>query len=184
MAAWINRGERTVYRSPWFQLNVADVELPDGRHLDHYLLRERPVVLTACLHDQRRVQLLWRHRFIPDTYGYELPSGVVEPGEDLEAAAAREALEETGWRPGPLKHLLTVQPSASFSDAVHHAYYAESAEHLGAAKTPSRHDIDTHPVTPPVNPPQDHPQEPRCPRVIFRVVDLRGPGVQALMTGS
>jgi 8-oxo-dGTP pyrophosphatase MutT (NUDIX family) len=132
MAAWINRGERTVYRSPWFQLNIADVELPDGRHLDHYLLRQRPVVLTACLDGQRRVLMLWRHRFIPDTYGYELPSGVVEPGEDLEAAAAREALEETGWRPGPLKHLLTVEPSAGFSDAVHHAYYTESAEHVGA----------------------------------------------------
>jgi 8-oxo-dGTP pyrophosphatase MutT (NUDIX family) len=89
-------------------------------------------VLTACLDDQGRVLMLWRHRFIPDTYGYELPSGVVEPGEDLETAAAREALEETGWQPGPLKHLLTVEPSAGFSDAVHHAYYAESAEHIGA----------------------------------------------------
>jgi len=132
MAAWINRGERTVYESPWFRLNLADVELPDGRHLDHYLLRQRPVVLTACLDGQGRVLMLWRHRFIPDTYGYELPSGVVEPGEDLETAAARETLEETGWKPGPLKHLLTVEPSAGFSDAVHHAYYAESAEHVGS----------------------------------------------------
>ncbi|WP_034266737.1 NUDIX hydrolase [Actinospica robiniae] len=131
MAAWINRAERTVYESPWFRLNLADVELPDGRHLDHYLLRQRPVVLTACLNAQERVLMLWRHRFIPDTYGYELPSGVVEPGEDLEAAAARETLEETGWQPGPLKHLLTVEPSAGFSDAVHHAYYAESAEYVG-----------------------------------------------------
>jgi 8-oxo-dGTP pyrophosphatase MutT (NUDIX family) len=132
MAAWINRGERTVYESPWFRLNVADVELPDGRHLDHYLLRQRPVVLTACLDEQDRVLMLWRHRFIPDTYAYELPSGVVEPGEALETAAARETLEETGWRPGPLKHLLTVEPSAGFSDAVHHAYYTESATREGA----------------------------------------------------
>lgn len=131
MAQWINRAERTIYDSPWFRLNLADVELPDGRHLDHYLLRQRPVVLTACLDRQGCVLMLWRHRFIPDTYGYELPSGVVELGEDLEAAAARETLEETGWRPGPLKHLLTVEPSAGFSDAVHHAYYAESAEYVG-----------------------------------------------------
>jgi 8-oxo-dGTP pyrophosphatase MutT (NUDIX family) len=132
MAAWINRGERTVYESPWFRLNKADVELPDGRHLDHYLLRQRPVVLTACVDAHDRVLMLWRHRFIPDTYGYELPSGVVDPGEDLEAAAARETLEETGWRPGPLKHLLTVEPSAGFSDAVHHAYYADTAHQVGA----------------------------------------------------
>jgi 8-oxo-dGTP pyrophosphatase MutT (NUDIX family) len=76
--------------------------------------------------------MLWRHRFIPDTYGYELPSGVADPGEALKLAAARETLEETGWQPGPLKHLLTVEPSAGFSDATHHAYYATSAEHIGA----------------------------------------------------
>ncbi|HXT87989.1 MAG TPA: NUDIX domain-containing protein [Trebonia sp.] len=30
------------------------------------------------------------------------PSGRVEAGESAEQAAAREAEEETGWRPGPL----------------------------------------------------------------------------------
>jgi 8-oxo-dGTP pyrophosphatase MutT (NUDIX family) len=131
MGAWINRGERTVYESPWFKLNLADVELPDGRHLDHYLLRQHPVVVAACLDGEGRVLMLWRHRFIPDTYGYELPAGMVEAGEDLETAAAREALEETGWRSGPLKHLLTVEPAAGFSDAVHHVFYTESAEYVG-----------------------------------------------------
>jgi hypothetical protein len=68
MGAWINRGERTVYESPWFKLNLADIELPDGRHLDHYLLRQRPVVLTASLDGEGRVLMLWWHRFILDTY--------------------------------------------------------------------------------------------------------------------
>jgi 8-oxo-dGTP pyrophosphatase MutT (NUDIX family) len=128
---WINHGEQIVTETPWFRLLLADVELPDGRHLEHYLLRQRPVVLTACVDEQDRVLMLYRHRFIPDTWGWELPSGVVDPGEELEYAAARETLEETGYRSGPLKHLFTLETSAGFSDATHHAYLAEGAAYDG-----------------------------------------------------
>jgi 8-oxo-dGTP pyrophosphatase MutT (NUDIX family) len=128
---WKTVSERTVTENQWFKLNLADVELPDGRHLDHYLLRQHPVVLTAVIDNDDRVLLLWRHRFIPNTWGWELPSGVVEPGEDLADAAARETLEETGWRPGPLNFLAVMEPAGGFSDAVHHVYWTRSAEHVG-----------------------------------------------------
>lgn len=127
---WKNLGEHTVYENRWFTVNLADVELPDGRHLDHYLIRQRPVVLTAAVADGAAL-LLWRHRFITDTWGWELPAGVVDDGETLEEAAEREALEETGWRPGPLHHLMTLEPSNGLSDSLHHVYWAEGAEYVG-----------------------------------------------------
>jgi 8-oxo-dGTP pyrophosphatase MutT (NUDIX family) len=133
VSVWKNLGEKTVYQNPWLTLNLADVELPDGRHLDHYLIRQRPVALATAVNEQGEALLLWRHRFITDSWGWELAAGVVEveKGESVEAAAAREMLEETGWRPGPLKHLLTVEPSNGLSDARHHVYWAQSAEYVG-----------------------------------------------------
>lgn len=131
MSVWKNLGEKTVYENPWLTLNLADVELPDGRHLDHYLIRQRPVALATTVNERNEALLLWRHRFITDAWGWELAAGVVEHGEDIEAAAAREMLEETGWRPGPLRHLLTVEPSNGLSDARHHVYWSESAEYVG-----------------------------------------------------
>src|SRR5208283_2845640 len=35
----------------------------------------------------------------------ELPAGLVEPGESMEAAAGRELIEETGWAAGKLSFL-------------------------------------------------------------------------------
>jgi 8-oxo-dGTP pyrophosphatase MutT (NUDIX family) len=131
VSVWRNLSEKTVYQNPWLTLNLADVELPDGRHLDHYLIRQRPVALATAVNEQDEVLLLWRHRFITDSWGWELAAGVVEQGESIEAAAAREMLEETGWRPGPLQHLLTVEPSNGLSDARHHVYWSTSAEYVG-----------------------------------------------------
>ena len=131
MSVWRNHGEHEVYSNPWLRINLADVELPDGRHLDHYVMRLRPVALATVVNERDEALLLWRHRFITDTWGWELAAGVVEAGESVQEAAAREMLEETGWRPGPLQHLLTVEPSNGLTDAQHHVYWAQSAEYVG-----------------------------------------------------
>jgi 8-oxo-dGTP pyrophosphatase MutT (NUDIX family) len=128
---WTNLGETTVYENPWFRVNLADVALPDGRRLDHFLIRLRPVAVATAVNDADEVLLLWRHRFITDTWGWELAAGVVEDGEDVEAAAAREMEEETGWRPGPLRHLMTVEPSNGLTDARHHLYWSREATYVG-----------------------------------------------------
>ncbi len=129
---WKNLSEHTVYENPWLRVNLADVELPDGRHLAHFLIRQRPVALATAVNERDEVLLLWRHRFITDTWGYELAAGVVEDGETLLDAASREMLEETGWRPtAPLRHLITVEPSNGLSDALHHVYWCEGAEEVG-----------------------------------------------------
>ncbi|MFE0423917.1 NUDIX hydrolase, partial [Streptomyces sp. NPDC058953] len=128
---WTNLNEQTVYDNRWFRVNLADVRLPDGRHLDHFLIRLRAVAVATAVNEDNEVLMLWRHRFITDSWGWELAAGVVEDGEDIEAAAAREMEEETGWRPGPLRHLLTVEPANGLIDARHHLYWAEDATYIG-----------------------------------------------------
>jgi 8-oxo-dGTP pyrophosphatase MutT (NUDIX family) len=128
---WTKLSEKNVYGNRWFQVNLADIELPDGRRLDHFLIRQRPVSVATAVNADDEVLMIWRHRFITDSWGWELPAGVVEDGESTEAAAAREMEEETGWRPGPLRHLLTVEPSNGLSDARHHLYWSREATYIG-----------------------------------------------------
>ena len=84
------------------------------------------------MHDpDRGVLLLWRHRFITDTWGWEIPAGRIEPGETPEAAAARETLEETGWEPSALRPLFRYHPTNGVSDQTFHIFVADGATHVG-----------------------------------------------------
>ena len=126
---WHVESERTLYQDQWVTLCTADVRLPDGRRLDHRLIRTAPGAGAVVVRDGA-VLLLWRHRFITNTWTYEIPLGKTD-GQDPAAAAAREVEEETGWRPGPLRPLLTTNPSPGLMNAVHHIFRADSATFIG-----------------------------------------------------
>ncbi|MBO0703637.1 MAG: NUDIX domain-containing protein [Candidatus Dormibacteraeota bacterium] len=129
---WHVHGERTLYQSSWLSLGLADVELPDGTRLDHHLIRFPRLAAAAVVVDPARgVLLIHRHRFIPDIWGWEVPAGRVEAGEEVVEAAAREALEETGWRPGPGSRLGGGFAAPGMTDLRHEIAIFQGAAHVG-----------------------------------------------------
>jgi ADP-ribose pyrophosphatase YjhB (NUDIX family) len=128
---WRNLGEQPVVETPWFKLRQARVELPGGRQLDHYLLRLPPLTMTAMLDAEDRVLLLWRHRFIPDSRGWELPSGIAAPGGDLAATASRQALAESGWEAVAPRPLLTLGQNSGLTDSAVHVFVTRQAVRRG-----------------------------------------------------
>jgi len=132
MMRWKVHSERTIHQDQWVHLVAADVELPNGRHLDHRLIRTATAGAGLVIVIDGSVLLMWRHRFITDTYGWEIPIGSIEPGEDPATAAAREAEEETGWRPtGPIEPLLYAQPSPGLMASEHFIFQAHAATYVG-----------------------------------------------------
>lgn len=128
---WIVHGTRRLYESRWVNLELIDVELPDGQRFEHHVLRMQRVAAAVVVDDEERALLLWRHRFIPDSWGWEVPTGIVEPGESSAETAAREVEEETGWRPGPLRPLVSYQPCIGIADTPHDLFVADGAELVG-----------------------------------------------------
>ena len=134
---WLDRGDTVIYDSAWVRLVTTDVVMPDGTRIDHHVVRlPRPAAGTIIVHDGS-VLMLWRHRFITDTWGWEIPAGAIDPGETAEQAAIREAAEESGWRPRDVEPLCSFHPANGVLDQAFHIFVSHDAEHLGAPSDPN-----------------------------------------------
>lgn len=128
---WKIHGERPIYENPWVNLWLVDVEQPDGHRWEHHVLKLRHLAVAAVVNDQKQVLMMWRHRFITDTWAWELPMGLIEAGESPDEAAAREVLEETGWEIRDVKPLIYAQPANGITDSEHFVFRADAAEYAG-----------------------------------------------------
>ncbi|MEU7258183.1 NUDIX domain-containing protein [Streptomyces rimosus] len=128
---WQIHGERTIYDNRWVKLGLVDVEPPGVERFEHHVVRLHQVSIAAILDDQDRVLMLWRYRFVPDSFGWELPGGIVDAAETPAAAALREVEEETGWRPDALEHVVTYQPMVGMVDSPHEIYVGRGAKYVG-----------------------------------------------------
>jgi 8-oxo-dGTP pyrophosphatase MutT (NUDIX family) len=135
---WTVHGERTIYDSPWIRLALTDIEIPGGPRFEHHVIRTTADASGTVIADpELGVLLLWRHRFTTDTWGWEVPAGRVDAGETPLEAAEREAFEETGWRPGPIRQMTTYFPHNGSSDATFHLFVADGATYVGDPTDPS-----------------------------------------------
>jgi len=129
---WISHGERLVYDTDWVKLQLADVSPPSGDRHDHHIVTLKPAVLIILLDASRqRILMTRRHRFVHDTWSWEIPGGLIEPDEAAIDAAVRELREETGYRAGRVYPVLTYEPMVGSIRSAHHLFVAYDAEFAG-----------------------------------------------------
>ncbi|XVS62078.1 NUDIX hydrolase [Actinosynnema sp. CA-299493] len=144
---WTVRGTRRVYASEWVNVDLDDVDIPDGPRFEHHVLRFPRASTGAVVTDRDRVLLLWRHRFTTDTWGWEIPAGWSEQGEDPAQAVAREVREETGYEPHDVTLMVTYSPMTGISSQRYYVYLARSATLVGGHEVAEASRVEWIPVS-------------------------------------
>jgi 8-oxo-dGTP pyrophosphatase MutT (NUDIX family) len=87
-----------ILRRKWMDIRSERVELSSGHVIDEFHVVEYPDwVCVLCLAETGDAVLVRQYRHGIGQTCLELPAGVIEPNEDIGAAAVRELREETGF---------------------------------------------------------------------------------------
>jgi ADP-ribose pyrophosphatase len=133
--SWTERSRTRLASCAIFDLDSSRRTSADGKTGDFWLLHSRDwvnvVPVTRGGDGAEAFVMVRQYRHGAGLITLEFPAGLVEPGEDPEAAAARELLEETGRRAGRLIRLGCVLPNPAFMDNRCYTYLAEDLSEPG-----------------------------------------------------
>jgi len=138
---WARLGSERLIETPYFSLRSDRLRLPDGGIKDPYYVIERPdAAIIFPLTASGEVVLVRQYR--PPLEGMELglPAGLVEEGEEPEAAARRELSEETGYTGGEWEPLGSLASSPSLKDNWAYLFLARGVEET-AEPDPDEHEL-------------------------------------------
>ncbi len=120
---------RRVYAGRLLNVDLETVEAPDGSTLQLELVRHPGAAAVVALvsppeSEDPNVLLLKQYRHAAGGPIWEVPAGVLEPGETPAECARRELKEETGADAERIEHLTTMYTTPGFTDERIHLFLA------------------------------------------------------------
>lgn len=116
--------ERLVLEGERFDVYQMELNGSDGKVYHREVIRHPGAVVLLPLVDADIVVLIQNHRPTVGETLLELPAGTREPDESPEQTAARELIEETGYRAGTLQEMCEFYSAPGICDELMHLYVA------------------------------------------------------------
>jgi len=110
-------------------LDVDTVRFPDGSSGQLEVIRHPGAAAVVPFASDPRgadptILLIQQYRYATNGSLIEIPAGRLNPGEDPQACAQRELLEEVGVKAGRLERLTTIWTTPGFTDESIHLFWA------------------------------------------------------------
>jgi len=104
----------TIYEGPVFGIRRDEVLEPSGVRATREVITHPGSVVVLPVLPDGRIVLIRQYRHAARQYLWELVAGRIDAGEKPREAAARELIEETGFRAKRLRVFLNVFPTPGF----------------------------------------------------------------------
>ena len=138
------------YEARIFKLRSVRKHAPNGKNAS-FVSMDAPDWVTIIPELKSGVDaeflMVRQYRHGSETIEVEFPAGVVDPGEKPLEAAARELLEETGYRAAELREIGSVNPNPAFMSNRTYTYLARGLEKIAELKLDEHELLDVHKVS-------------------------------------
>jgi 8-oxo-dGTP pyrophosphatase MutT (NUDIX family) len=129
---WKEEGRREVFKCRIFSVQECSCRSPDNELRPYTVIdtADWAIVIPVIETERGREFVMvrqWRHG--SRELSLEFPGGVFEPGEDAEAAAGRELLEETAYRAGKIRKIGEFSPNPAIMSNRVHFFLAEDLQY-------------------------------------------------------
>jgi ADP-ribose pyrophosphatase len=139
-------GRRVVYAGTYLSTEQWSVTLPDGRQAHRDIVRPPDAVAVVPIDDVGRLYLVRQYRPAIQRAIYEIPAGIIDPGERPAATARRECEEEIGLRPRRLVKLCRFYSAVGFSTGSIQLFLAQGLLAGRGGHTDATEFVQVHPI--------------------------------------
>jgi ADP-ribose pyrophosphatase len=129
------RSRRTVEVSRWVAIVEREVEFAPGGAVETYhALELSDYVSIVAITPDGHIPIVRQYRPALESFTWELPAGLVDPGEDAAAACCRELLEETGLLARVVTPLGIASPDTGRLSNRIHSFFAQTGDRVAGFK--------------------------------------------------
>ncbi len=116
--------------SPWVEIIAREVEFSPGSAEVYHAVKQQDYLAIVAVTPAGQFPLVRQYRPALESFTWELPAGLVDPGEDPAEGCRRELLEETGYPTQAIHPLGVAAPcSGRLSNRIH-SYFVATGERV------------------------------------------------------